>query len=177
MSESKFKIIEDPEYNFRKLEPIPAPSELNDFYESKYFSLIKKGGRASEMRKLIERRNHSNPELKWLERTLYKDICQILRELDAGKNLFDVGCGTGDFLRYAGSQGFVASGIDPSQEGFNIAHSVGIDVQQSTLEEYVKNLKRQNFQPFDVITLINVLEHLPDPDEVIESIKIILRRF
>ena len=33
MSESKFKIIEDPEYNFRKLEPIPAPSELNDFYE------------------------------------------------------------------------------------------------------------------------------------------------
>jgi SAM-dependent methyltransferase len=171
MSESKFKIIEDPEYNFRKLEPIPAPSELNDFYESKYFSLIKKGGRASEMRKLIERRNHSNPELKWLERTLYKDICQILRELDAGKNLFDVGCGTGDFLRYAGSQGFVASGIDPSQEGFNIAHSVGIDVQQSTLEEYVKNLKRQNFQPFDVITLINVLEHLPDPDEVIERIQ------
>jgi 2-polyprenyl-3-methyl-5-hydroxy-6-metoxy-1,4-benzoquinol methylase len=175
MSESKFKIIEDPEYNFRRLEPIPAPSELNDFYESKYFSLIKKGGRASEMRKLIETRNHSNPELKWLERTLYKDICQILRELDAGKNLFDVGCGTGDFLRYAGSQGFVASGIDPSQEGFNIAQSIGIDVQQSTLEEYVKNPKRQNFQPFDIITLLNVLEHLPDPDEVIENIKIILR--
>lgn len=73
--------------------------------------------------------------------------------------LLDVGCGAGDFL-YVMRQLYPAwevAGIEPNGGAAARAAERGLDVQQGTLDDISEASK------YDVITLWNVLEHVPDP--------------
>ena len=75
-----------------------------------------------------------------------------------GKHL-DIGCSTGELLKLTGGQG-----IEPNREHCKIANSNGLSVFNSTLEEY------QGESKFDVITMLNALEHVYSPTEVLRKI-------
>lgn len=77
--------------------------------------------------------------------------------------LLDYGCGTGDFVLYAGKQGFHASGIEPNADARKLALNKGVDVY-SALERLDKETS------FDVITLWHVLEHVPNVQEVLQQL-------
>ena len=90
---------------------------------------------------------------------------QCLRELErlhlTGSRLLDVGCGTGEFVAHAISCGWDAAGIESSAMAAQFARlEKGLPVDQAVL-------KTAPFPPesFDVITLLDVLEHLLDPRE------------
>ncbi len=77
--------------------------------------------------------------------------------------LLDYGCGTGEFVIYAGKQGFHASGIEPNKEARNRALKKGVDV--------CSTFSCLDGQPaFDVITLWHVVEHLPEAHEVLQQL-------
>jgi len=50
----KHKVIRDPEHGFYRLDPIPAGEEIDAFYESQYYELLKSGRRAPELRRLTK---------------------------------------------------------------------------------------------------------------------------
>lgn len=86
-----------------------------------------------------------------------------------GKSVFDVGCGTGEFLYWAMRSGRRVGGCDFNQQNIESAReSLGLtglhvgDANQLNLGER-----------FDLVTLFEVLEHLADPVEALRS----LRRF
>jgi hypothetical protein len=88
-------VIEDPEFGYRRLEPLPSDSALTEFYESRYYDLIRKGGRAPELRRHLVGGDEGRSELEWLRATLYDDLATVLGEQASGKRVLDVGCGTG----------------------------------------------------------------------------------
>lgn len=87
----------------------------------------------------------------------------------AGGNICDLGSATGDFLRevkiHTEWQGF---GIEPSQYASDLARNYGLNVFNGTLED--GPFPGINF---DVITMWNVIEHLPDP---LRTLKLAYRR-
>jgi SAM-dependent methyltransferase len=78
---------------------------------------------------------------------------------DAPGRVLDVGCGGGWFLKTASERGWKAIGVDLSPAAVRHAReALGVDARVGSLEA-------QGFEPgsFDLVTLWNVIEVLPDP--------------
>jgi 2-polyprenyl-3-methyl-5-hydroxy-6-metoxy-1,4-benzoquinol methylase len=86
---------------------------------------------------------------------------ELLDELDVrspGRRLLDVGCGEGQLVHTAQEAGWDAVGIDLAKDAIAVAQSFGVacrveDFFASSLED----------QRFDVITMTELIEHVPDP--------------
>lgn len=88
-----------------------------------------------------------------------------------GKTVVDVGCGGGILSESMALRGATVTGIDMGETPLSVAnlHSletgVAIDYQQITAE----NLAEQQAACFDVVTCMEMLEHVPNPESVIEA--------
>jgi 2-polyprenyl-3-methyl-5-hydroxy-6-metoxy-1,4-benzoquinol methylase len=72
--------------------------------------------------------------------------------------LIDVGCSRGDFVAAAVQLGIHAEGVEPAPQIAAAARAAGLIVHQGLLEE-----QRFAAASFDVVTLFEVIEHLPAP--------------
>ncbi len=87
----------------------------------------------------------------------------ILSRLERG-DVLDVGCYTGDFLRQL-PPSFRRFGLEPSTDAAEKAKRRGVEILGRTSAE----LKRQCAE-FDVITFIDVIEHLARPMDVLRPL-------
>lgn len=86
----------------------------------------------------------------------------IEKRRDAGR-LLDIGAGCGFFLAAAQKRGWKVKGIDPSIQSVEVAQRQhGLDIYNGTLQEYDET------GDFDVITFVNVLDHLAEPWEEVK---------
>ncbi|UAY78558.1 bifunctional 2-polyprenyl-6-hydroxyphenol methylase/3-demethylubiquinol 3-O-methyltransferase UbiG [Pasteurella canis] len=103
-----------------------------------------------------------------------------------GKKVLDVGCGGGILSESMAKQGARVTGIDMTSAPLQVAKQhaqesgVTIDYQRTTVEEFLQKqtaLHGENWhtEKFDVITCMEMLEHVPDPNSVIESCKQLLK--
>jgi 2-polyprenyl-3-methyl-5-hydroxy-6-metoxy-1,4-benzoquinol methylase len=160
---------------FKHLDPIPSEWEMDDFYKNKYFSLIEKSERAPEIKRLMKKNKSAEIERSWLQKTLYSDVNFHLCENipNEKKSICDVGCGTGDFLKYMVAHGWTGIGIEPNQTETENPAISDPKIFHLTLEEFITS-KREYRQKFDAITLLNVLEHVPNPKKILELVKQLL---
>lgn len=175
MDKKNFSITENKKYGFKHLFPIPTQEELNNFYESQYYKLTNKGGRAPEIRRLDKGGQEGERELSWLQKNMYTDICHILGEITPGKYVLDAGCGRGDFVSFMIKQGYNAAGFDPSADAIATAQQAGLPCQQATLEGFAGSYDLNVKGAFDAATLINVLEHVPDPVQTVLTTRMLLK--
>jgi 2-polyprenyl-3-methyl-5-hydroxy-6-metoxy-1,4-benzoquinol methylase len=166
-----FRVIEDSTYGFRRLEPIPPEAEVSEFYESHYYDLLRKGNRAPEISRIMDGGDAAAKELEWLRGGLYTDILSVLDEAAPGRKLLEVGCGTGDFVAFSQEHGFSSVGTEPSIEAAQRAASQGLTVHNMTLDKFVVHSEAAKF---DVVVMINVLEHVPDPVRTLQECKQVL---
>ncbi len=171
MIEKKYKVIKDPKYGYNRLEPLPSDDEISNFYESNYYELIRKGGRAPELRRLMAGGHEAAGERAWLQKTLYSDICAVLEEYAPGKRVLDVGCGTGELITFLREKGFEPSGTELSNEAVKIAKSTDLKIYNCTLSDLCKNFSQDEDCTFDVVTLLNVLEHVTNPTQIVADAK------
>ena len=89
-----------------------------------------------------------------------------------GKRVLDIGCGGGILTEALSKAGAEVIGIDASPQTIGVAKSHANTVNskatylESTVEDFLAN--NQN-DLFDVITCLEMLEHVPEPDKIIES--------
>lgn len=76
----------------------------------------------------------------------------------ADGRLLDVGCATGAFLAFMAKHGWQTEGVEPSASAAAIARQRGLLIHNSVVAE--APLRTEHF---DVVTLWDVLEHIPDP--------------
>lgn len=87
------------------------------------------------------------------------------------QKIVDVGCGGGLLSEAMAKQGAIVTAIDLSQELIAVAkaHAVtsglSIDYQVTAVEELATRSEGQ----FDVLTAMELLEHVPDPKQLIEA--------
>ncbi|MEG9475998.1 bifunctional 2-polyprenyl-6-hydroxyphenol methylase/3-demethylubiquinol 3-O-methyltransferase UbiG [Mannheimia indoligenes] len=98
-----------------------------------------------------------------------------------GKKVLDVGCGGGILSEAMAKQGAMVTGIDMTTEPLEIAKQhakesgLEIDYQQTTIENFLEKMTACNAEKFDVITCMEMLEHVPDPLSIIQSCKALLK--
>ena len=100
------------------------------------------------------------------------------RSLLEGKKVLDVGCGGGILAEALNELGASVTGIDASENTIGVAKthskSIGSDVKyiQNTIEEFTSSYPEERF---DVITCLELLEHVPSPNEIIKSCSNLLK--
>lgn len=92
-------------------------------------------------------------------RAIYQDFLSDCGRYRGTGRLLDVGCGHGDFLRMAQERGWEVWGIEPSRQA---AESAGRDLGSQILNQTIETVDFPEGH-FDIITLWNVLDCLPDP--------------
>lgn len=117
----------------------PSERELKEGYEEsidkQYFGLVEERRRSFQY--LIE---------------------QIERRLPKGK-LLDVGCGEGTLVDIAVKRGWEAEGIEPNKNFVKWAKkNYGVKIKQGSV--FNEKLEKNSY---DAITLLDVIEHVPDP--------------
>jgi SAM-dependent methyltransferase len=165
----QYSVVVDPEYSYRRLDPLPTEEELELFYREHYYAFMEAGGRAPELRRLIKGGEESDKELAWLSQTLWRDVRDILDEHLRHKQerwLLDVGCGPGYFCRYMQQAGWHVVGVEPSKDAAEIARSFGITVYGS-----VEECSRKTEHRFDAVSLLHVLEHVFAPAELLQELR------
>lgn len=96
----------------------------------------------------------------------------VLRHAPPGARICDVGCERGELLHLLKEGGCVVVGTQLSQAAADFARDqFGIDV-------FVGELHDAPYETgsFDVVLMINVLEHLPDPESYLRRVAELLRR-
>jgi len=133
------RIVECRSCGFRYADPIPAP-DLTGMYESLADSEYDEGseGRIGPFRKILTRCLSLKPGIK---------------------DALDIGASTGLLCMAARELGINAVGVEPSGWAVDIAKGRhGVDVLQGIFPH-----PALEGRGFDLITLVDVIEHVPDP--------------
>jgi len=100
-----------------------------------------------------------------------KSQVRLIQKYASGTNLLDIGCAQGFFLFSASKAGYTTRGIEISQDAAAYAiKEFGLDVEAKPFEEL-----RFPESSFDVVTLWQVLEHVPYPLTVLKEVYRILK--
>ncbi len=89
----------------------------------------------------------------------------------AGKTVIDIGCGGGILAESMVEKGATVTGIDMGEAPLSVAKlhglesGISVDYQRATAE----HMAEQQPEKFDVVTCMELLEHVPDPASVIQA--------
>lgn len=89
----------------------------------------------------------------------------------AGKRVLDVGCGGGILAEAMTRRGARVTGIDLGEKPLKVAQlhllesGLSVDYRRIAVEELVAEQARQ----YDVVTCMEMLEHVPDPASIVRS--------
>lgn len=138
----------------------PTAEELSAFYEDNYMT---------KQFNNLGHHLHFTPEYRatyFAEKDLtFSDLRMDLNRL-SGKKALDVGCANGQFLEYTSRFNIDATGIDISADMIGAARKNGLNC-------HVKDLFEMQGS-FDLVTFWDVIEHVPNPKEVLEKTRTLL---
>ena len=110
------------------------------------------------------RERPTNAHLRWTGTVKrWEDVIQEIASRYPTGRLLDVGCGNGEFIDVMSKKGLSCVGLEPNlTQARSVKESTGLPVVNDVLKEGL-------FPPasFDVVTFIQVLEHLLDPLEAL----------
>lgn len=89
----------------------------------------------------------------------------------AGKTVLDVGCGGGILAEGLAQLGAQVTGIDMAGANLKVAkeHAATSDLTINYQQIAVEDLADQQPNHFDVVTCLEMLEHVPDPASIVEA--------
>jgi SAM-dependent methyltransferase len=103
---------------------------------------------------------------------IYLDVLARIERLGKRGRLLDIGAGNGHFLALAQKHGWKIQGQEISTESCQLAREkYGIQLRNETLREM-----KWGQNQFNVITLLNVLDHLTDPWQLLEKAFVALKK-
>lgn len=152
ITKEEFKIVNCDSCGFHFTNPIPTRENIGDYYKSDVYV-----SHSSSKKGLINRLYNS------VRKRTLKQKVNWIKSNSNGKQLLDLGCGTGHFLRAAIDSGFNGIGIEPDEDARNFAKTENNLSPLPQSELY--NLEKGSI---DVITMWHVLEHVYDLKKDVE---------
>src|SRR4051812_49014922 len=99
-----------------------------------------------------------------------RDLARSLAGYRTTGRWLDIGCGSGTLLRAAGAEGWEATGTEIAPAVVEAMRAQGLDARLGLTQDL--DLPSGGF---DVVSAIEVLEHVPDPDALIAQAARLLR--
>lgn len=100
--------------------------------------------------------------------SFYKQLEEFVKPHASGRTILDVGCGDGVFLSCM-SNDWSKQGLEPSASGASLARRKNLEVAHATLDTASMHYEA------DVVSALDVIEHVIDPHHFVESFKRHLR--
>ena len=89
-----------------------------------------------------------------------QDLLRWFSRFGIGREVLDVGCGLGQFVDVANRCGWIAEGLERSKGAVSFARRQGLAVQEL---DFLSAAIKPN--SYDLVTLFEVIEHVPNPAE------------
>ncbi|MFH1754037.1 MAG: class I SAM-dependent methyltransferase [Candidatus Omnitrophota bacterium] len=101
----------------------------------------------------------------------FKKCVEIIKRFSPSGKLLDVGAAAGIFVKAAADAGYDACGVEPSGWMSTTAKErYGVTIYPGVLQE-----QRFDDSSFDIVTMWDVLEHIPDPMAALGEVRRILK--
>jgi 2-polyprenyl-3-methyl-5-hydroxy-6-metoxy-1,4-benzoquinol methylase len=144
--------------------PRLTETELKDFYSAETYFVNREGGKDAP---------GYQDYFQQCSPALVQEYFSILQSHAAKKpsvRFLDLGCGPGGLLAEAKKHGWNASGLEISRWAVEKGRAEGLDIVEGTLQD-------AHFAEgeFDLISMFDVLEHLPHPRDTVSAIARVLR--
>ncbi|MEW6100981.1 MAG: methyltransferase domain-containing protein [Candidatus Omnitrophota bacterium] len=150
----EFNLVRCKNCGFVYVNPRPTPNSLQEFYPAQYFARPFGSIKMTEGYKAF---------LSGVFRNRYAQIQRFKRKGAA----LEIGCGDGYFLRFLKDKGWQAYGIEPSDFAAKYARDeLNLTVFKGKLEDFPLPA-----QPFDMICMFEVFEHIIDPYQALLKIR------
>lgn len=148
-----FNVITCAICDFRHVVPLPRPEALEEAYRENYY--------AEEKPTYL---TYAGEDSEWAEIASRDRLEMFERMLPLGRRrLLDIGSGPGFFLKTALERGWNVRGIEPSRQAAEHARGLGVEVT----EGFFNAQTAATLGTYDVAHLNNVLEHVPNPREIV----------
>ncbi|MBS3105500.1 class I SAM-dependent methyltransferase [Candidatus Woesearchaeota archaeon] len=161
-----FNIVKCKNCGLAYVNPRLKERKLHEIYDKKYFSNKAFNGAKTSFYgygKYLE-------EEDCIKDTFRRRL-KIINKLSGKGRLLDIGCAFGFFLELARDDGWDVQGLEISEYAYSYAKNVlKLPVMNKTLEK--AKLKSDSF---DVVTIFDVIEHLPDPKATLKEIRRVLK--
>lgn len=159
-SKNEFDVIDCIICGFKHIVPIPSVDDLEETYRQDYYS--------KEKPLYIERYKE---DIDWWN-LVYDERYEVFEKFlpPERRRMIDIGSGPGFFLLRGKERNWQTLGIEPSAQAAEHSRFLGLEIVEQFLnEKTVKSLGK-----FDAVHMSNVLEHVPDPAEMLNLCKHIL---
>ena len=147
-----YEIMDCDTCGFIHLNPIPSNEILEEFYKENYFTNHKPNYIKTDF------------EENQFQRIAFSERERIFKKKTPGKSILDIGCGTGVFLNFLKAKGWKTYGVEPSIVAGEIAKKKGNNIFIGDVSQF----KKINNEKFDIVSLKNVLEHVDNPNKVLD---------
>jgi 2-polyprenyl-3-methyl-5-hydroxy-6-metoxy-1,4-benzoquinol methylase len=134
------------------LHPAPDDKALQDFYNTSYE---------------VEFQSY----FKGVRRRAKITLDELETRFPAHGRLLEVGCSYGGFLAEARSRGWDVTGVELSETAADHARSLELRVFSGSLPDQIPHLG----EPYDVLVMFHVIEHVPDPLALLESCRKLIK--
>jgi 2-polyprenyl-3-methyl-5-hydroxy-6-metoxy-1,4-benzoquinol methylase len=155
-----FDVINCQTCGFAHVVPLPSVEELEEVYRENYYQSEKPCYLA------YAREDETWHQMSFGDRyALFEGLLRADR-----RRILDVGTGPGFFLATGRDRGWTAQGMEPSRQAACHARELGLDIVEGFLSrETVTRLGE-----YDVVHMSEVLEHVPDPAEIVRLARSVL---
>ena len=157
-----YQLRAHPRYGFRQVVPTPSPEEIARYYAQEFYASAYPGVNDSALAAIDRDRDFYEGHYQ----DLLDSIVELLGRQPGELDLLDIGCGWSQALRFWQQRGVRGHGFDPAPEAIEHGRKLGLEVRQAGMERM--DVFGRNF---DAVTLLNVLEHLADPEAVVREIR------
>jgi len=160
VSHEIFNIVQCARCNFLITSPSPDPDKLDQYYLSEQYISHAVSHRTLQEKLYKHARSYT---LSWKLKLINHH-----RPQSRIPTLMDFGCGTGQFLRKSQQAGWKITGVEPSTPAREEANRL-------TNATITASIDSNSGQLNDVITLWHVLEHIPNLNDTISTLKKLLQ--
>ncbi len=152
-----FRVLQCVSCKLGLLDPQPNPQEVTHLYQDgNYYAETGPGYT-----------DYSGQE-KTLRLTFRKLIARVTNHLEKTNSVLEIGCGFGFFLDEIKDLFTEVVGTEMDPNAVQHARELGIQVNNSSLENF------ETSQNWDLVAMIQVIEHIVDPEEAIIKMKRLL---
>ena len=150
-------------YGFYHYLPLPTEEELRQYYADKYYQHGVGSYSISYCEEEIE-------YFKLKARLIYKKV-SMLMDMKKKRSFIDIGCGEGWVLNEFEKRGNTVLGVDFSRYGVEKFHPHLLSFfEQGNIYDLLENMIEKGSR-FDILMLANVIEHVIDPETLLQKIK------
>ena len=156
-SKNGYQVLRCTACGLKYMYPLPAASISGDIYDRDYFEGAGKG------HGYVNYDEDKEP----MRSAFVKYLDHIRAAIGPKGRLLDVGAATGYFVALAKDAGYAAEGVDISDHAASVGRAKGLTVRTGVIDD-VEGV-------FDCVTMLDLIEHVPDPRAVLKKAAILLR--